>query len=95
MGFGQGTLLLVEGAAHCLAQSLTWSLVRMLEAMCGRYREVLTVPGWATFATPSGEEELAKKLFPDQEAYKKEEERRFEILEAHWDVPLAEVQPPR
>ena len=55
---------------------------------------VLTFPGWSTFATPSGEEELAKKLFPDQEAYKKEEARRFEILEAHWDVPLAAVPIP-
>ena len=55
---------------------------------------VLTFPSWATFATPSGEEELAKKLFPDQEAFKKEEQRRFEILEAHWDVPLAVVPIP-
>ena len=28
---------------------------------------VLTFPGWSTFATPSGEEELAKKIFPDQD----------------------------
>ena len=55
---------------------------------------VLTFPAWAAFASPSGEEELAKKLFPDQEAYKKEEQRRFEILEAHWDVPLTAVAIP-
>ena len=55
---------------------------------------VLTFPGFATFATPSGEEELAKKIFPDQETYKKEEQRRFEILEAHWDVPLTAVPIP-
>ena len=29
-----------------------------------------------------------KKLFPDQEKDKREEQRRFEILVAHWDVPL-------
>ena len=34
------------------------------------------------------EDEVIKKLFPDQATYKKEEQRRFEILEAHWDVPL-------
>jgi hypothetical protein len=34
------------------------------------------------------EEALMKKLFPDQEKYKREEQRRFEILVAHWDVPL-------
>ena len=31
---------------------------------------------------------LVRKLFPDQATFRKEEQRRFEILEAHWDVPL-------
>ena len=26
---------------------------------------------------------------------KREEQRRFEILDAHWDVPLSPVEPPR
>jgi len=34
---------------------------------------------------------LQKQLFPDQEAYKKEEQRRFEILKAHWDLPIKDV----
>ena len=34
---------------------------------------------------------LIKQLYPDQDAYKKEEQRRFEILEAHWDLPVKEV----
>ena len=29
-----------------------------------------------------------KKLFPDQGRFMKEEQRRFELLVAHWDVPL-------
>jgi hypothetical protein len=37
------------------------------------------------------EEELVKQLYPDQPTYTKEEQRRFEILEAHWDVPLNQV----
>jgi hypothetical protein len=41
--------------------------------------------------TPSGEGEIARRLFPDQETFKKEEQRRFELLVAHWDVPLAEI----
>src|SRR6202521_5719185 len=28
---------------------------------------------------------LIKQLYPDQETYKKEEQRRFEILEGHWE----------
>jgi hypothetical protein len=34
---------------------------------------------------------VRKELFPDQEAFKKEEQRRFEILQAHWDVPVEDV----
>jgi hypothetical protein len=34
---------------------------------------------------------LIKQLFPDQENYKKEEQRRFEILEAHWDLPIKDL----
>jgi hypothetical protein len=36
---------------------------------------------------------LIKQLYPDQETYKKEEQRRFEILDGHWDVPVKEVDP--
>jgi hypothetical protein len=34
---------------------------------------------------------VIKQLFPDQETYKKEEQRRFEILEAHWDLPVKDL----
>jgi hypothetical protein len=34
---------------------------------------------------------IAKQLYPDQETFKKEEQRRFEILDAHWDLPVKEV----
>jgi len=37
------------------------------------------------------ESSIAKSLFPDQETFKKEEQRRFEILLAHWDLPVSEV----
>ena len=36
-------------------------------------------------------EALTRQLFPDQDAYKKEEQRRFEILDAHWDLPIKDV----
>jgi hypothetical protein len=31
---------------------------------------------------------ILKQLFPDQDTYKREEQRRFEILDAHWDLPI-------
>lgn len=34
---------------------------------------------------------LAKQLYPDQETFKKEEQRRFEILLGHWDVPMQAI----
>ena len=40
---------------------------------------------------PSNEAEIQKKLYPDQATFKREEQRRFEILDAHWDVPLNEL----
>ena len=37
------------------------------------------------------ESAITKSLFPDQETFKKEEQRRFEILLGHWDVPVDNV----
>jgi hypothetical protein len=36
-------------------------------------------------------ETITKQLFTDHEKFKKEEQRRFEILLAHWDVPIKTV----
>ena len=46
----------------------------------------------ATTANPD-EEKIIKQLWPDQETYKREEQRRFEILLAHWDLPVTDVTP--
>ena len=46
----------------------------------------------ATTSNPD-EEAFIKQLWPDQEAYKKEEQRRFEILVAHWDLPVTDITP--
>jgi hypothetical protein len=48
----------------------------------------------ATTANPQ-EESLLKQLWPDQETYKREEQRRFEILLAHWDIPVTDITPPK
>ncbi len=49
---------------------------------------------WAAMEAHS-EAEIAARLYPDQDAFRAEERRRFEILDAHWDVPLVEVSLPR
>jgi len=55
---------------------------------------VIQFSGWSVLGQPSPDEEIAKRLYPDQETFKREEQRRFEILDAHWDVPLTAVEPP-
>src|SRR5262245_8034291 len=45
----------------------------------------------AAMTAPSNDAEIARRLYPDQAKFQKEEQRRFEILDAHWDVPLNEV----
>jgi hypothetical protein len=35
---------------------------------------------------------LIKQMYPDQDNYKKEEQRRFEILDAHWDLPVKDLE---
>jgi hypothetical protein len=49
----------------------------------------------STVATTSNpdEELLIKQLWPDQETYEREEKRRFEILLAHWDLPVSDITP--
>ena len=49
----------------------------------------------STVATSSNPDEDAftKALWPDQDTYKKEEQRRFEILLGHWDLPVTEITP--
>jgi hypothetical protein len=36
-------------------------------------------------------EPILRSLYPDRALFDREEQRRFEILEAHWDVPVTRV----
>jgi hypothetical protein len=46
----------------------------------------------ATTANPD-EERFIKQLWPDQATYQREEQRRFEILMSHWDLPVTDITP--
>jgi hypothetical protein len=54
------------------------------------FLSVLVFRDWEAMAT-SSDPEIAKRLYPDQETFRREERRRFELIEAHWDVPLKPV----
>ena len=47
----------------------------------------ITYRDWAAIQEHS-DGEIVRRLYPDQEAFAAEERRRFELLEAHWDVVL-------
>src|SRR5579864_699956 len=40
---------------------------------------------------PFDEVALQKQMYPDQDTFQREEQRRFEILDAHWDLPVKTV----
>jgi hypothetical protein len=39
------------------------------------------------------EAEVARQLFPDQEAFNRDENRRWELTTNHWDLPIHVVSP--
>ena len=59
----------------------------------GRWDYRVTIVWKSVAVTEDGfdEQGLIRQLFPDQETFQKEERRRFEILLAHWDVPVTEL----
>ena len=47
----------------------------------------------AALSEPPKEWEQAKALlYPDQDTFKREESHRIELVEAHWDVAITEVE---
>jgi hypothetical protein len=56
---------------------------------------VITFADWAAVKTNVDEAEIARGLFSDLNAWRREEKQRFELLDAHWDVPLLSVSPPK
>lgn len=54
---------------------------------------VITYKDVAAMTGPSSTAAIVKRLYPDQATFTREEQRRFELLDAHWDVPLNDVTP--
>ncbi len=55
------------------------------------YRVTIVFKNATVANEPFDEDALKKQLFADQDTFTKEEQRRFEILDAHWDVPVKTV----
>jgi hypothetical protein len=39
------------------------------------------------------ESEVQQQLFPDRATLKREENRRWELVDSHWDLPIREIDP--
>jgi hypothetical protein len=80
---GRILALKIETPANHMTEDSRWD-----------YRVTITYKN-STLATTSNpdEEALIRKLYPDHAAYEREEQRRFEILLAHWDLPVSDITP--
>lgn len=56
------------------------------------YRVTIVFKNSIAANEPFDEEMLKKQLWPDQGTYAREEQRRFEILDAHWDLPVKSME---
>ena len=52
------------------------------------YRVTIVFKNSTVANEPFDEDAIKKQLWPDQATYQKEEQRRFEILLSHWDLPI-------
>jgi hypothetical protein len=54
------------------------------------FMTIIVYKNWQTVSART-DQALVRKLYPDQKRFRLEEKRRFELVEAHWDVALSPV----
>jgi hypothetical protein len=81
-------------AGRILAVRVETPANHMTEEARWDYRVTLTFKN-STMATTTNPDEAAmiRQLWPDQATFTREEQRRFEILLSHWDLPVTDVTP--
>jgi hypothetical protein len=80
-----GRLLLVkiETPANHMTEEARWD-----------YRVTLTFKNSALATTANPDEQSTiRQLWPDQATFTREEQRRFEVLLSHWDLPVTDITP--
>ena len=58
------------------------------------FEVTITYRDWAAMEEHT-DPAIVARLYPDAEKLRREEQRRFELIEAHWDTPLEERALPR
>lgn len=86
----------IQKSGRIIALKIETPANHMTEESRWDYRVTITYKNSTLATTANPEEEaLIKKMYPDQAGYAREEQRRFEILAAHWDLPVSDVTPTR
>ena len=78
-------------AGDILKVSMTKPRIHTGEADRWDYRVTIEFRDAASAFNIAADEPIKQRLFPDQPTYRAEEQRRFEILESHTDLPIEEV----
>lgn len=55
------------------------------------YKVLLRYPSFAVLGDEEHNQQILRRLFPDQEEMRRNERRRWEITERHWDDLMVEV----
>ncbi len=85
VGTGRMLSVKIEAPANHMTEDARWD-----------YRVTIRFKNSTVATTGNPEEEkFIKELWPDQDTYQREEQQRFAILQAHWDLPVVDVTPPK
>jgi hypothetical protein len=84
----------IQGTGRILSVKIETPANHMTEEARWDYRVTIVFKNSAAGTTSNPDEErLIHQLWPDQKTYQREEQRRFEILLAHWDLPVTDITP--
>jgi hypothetical protein len=81
-------------SGRILSVKIETPAIHMTEESRWDYRVTIRFKN-STVATTNNPDEakLIKELWPDEDTYRREEQRRFEILLSHWDLPVTDITP--
>ncbi len=84
----------IAGTGRILSVKIETPTNHMTEESRWDYRVTIRYKNSALATTDNPDEDrFIHQLWPDQATYEREEQRRFEILLSHWDLPVGDITP--
>ena len=81
-------LMKEQGLGRILRVTIDYPVYHGTEDGRWDMRVTITFKDAATALAPFDNSAILKELFPDKARFDAEERRRFELLDAHWDLPV-------